>query len=110
MQYPPMDGQRPSDIVTRTGLSKQAVNGLLRDLERLGYITLQRDHVDGRARLIRYTERGWTFFDVGSRLSADVGRRWRREVGADAYRAFERGLRAIVSLDETPSGAQIDPS
>jgi DNA-binding MarR family transcriptional regulator len=39
-------------------VSKQAVNDLLRDLERRGYIRRETDAADRRSRLIRLTRRG----------------------------------------------------
>lgn len=98
LRYPPIDGMRPGELAVRLGLSKQATNDLLRDLERLGYLRLERDHADGRARLIRYTDRGWRLYEVGSAMSRDIGQRWRRGVGADRYDTFAEVLREIVDL------------
>ena len=58
LQWPGPDGQRPSVIAERAGTSKQAVNHVLRDLERLGYVELRSDPRDSRARLVELTERG----------------------------------------------------
>lgn len=96
MRYPPIDGLRPGELAVQLGLSKQATNDIIRELERMGYIRLERDPSDGRARIVRYTERGWRFYDAGSRLSRDVGRRWAREIGDDQYGCFEAALRTIV--------------
>jgi hypothetical protein len=41
LQWPGPGGQRPSVIAERAGTSKQAVNHVLRDLERLGYVELR---------------------------------------------------------------------
>ncbi len=58
LQWPGPDGQRPSVIAERAGISKQAVNHVLRDLERLGYVELRADPRDSRARLVELTARG----------------------------------------------------
>lgn len=58
LQWPGPDGQRPSVIAERAGTSKQAVNHVLRDLERLGYVELRADPRDSRARLVELTARG----------------------------------------------------
>ncbi len=58
LQWPGPDGQRPSVIAERAGTSKQAVNHVLRDLERLGYVELRPDPRDSRARLVELTARG----------------------------------------------------
>ena len=96
MRYPPIDGLRPSELAAQLSLSKQATNDIVRELERLGYVRLERDPSDGRARIVRYTDRGWQFYEIGARLSRDVGRRWAKEIGADQFASLESALRAIV--------------
>ena len=98
LRYPPIDGMRPTDLAAHVKLSKQATNDLIRDLERMGYIRLERDPADGRARIIRYTERGWRMYRVGSGLSRDIGRRWAAKIGQRRYDQFHATLRAIVDL------------
>ena len=102
LRYPPIDGMRPTDLAAHLKLSKQATNDLLRDLENLGYLRLERDPTDGRARIIRYTERGWHLFRTGSRISHDVGQRWARAIGRQRYDQFHATLRAIVDLTHGP--------
>lgn len=57
-RYPGLDGSRPTDLAEELQISKQAVNDLLRDLERRGYIRREIDAGDRRSRLIRLTPRG----------------------------------------------------
>jgi DNA-binding MarR family transcriptional regulator len=98
LRYPPIDGMRPTDLAAHLKLSKQATNDLIRDLENLGYLRLERDATDGRARIVRYTERGWHLFRTGSRLSHDIGQRWAQAIGQRRYDQFQATLRAIVDL------------
>jgi DNA-binding MarR family transcriptional regulator len=100
LRYPPIDGLRPTDLAARLKLSKQATNDLLRDLENLGYLRLERDPADGRARIIRYTDRGWRLYRTGSRSSHDIGQRWARAIGQRRYDQFKATLRAIVDLND----------
>ena len=102
LRYPPIDGLRPTDLAARLKLSKQATNDVLRDLESLGYLRLERDPTDGRARIVRYTQRGWDLFRTGSRLSQDVGLRWAQAIGQPRYDQFHETLRAIVDLTREP--------
>src|SRR3954463_3075182 len=102
LKYPPIDGMRPTALAARLKLSKQATNDLLRDLENLGYLRTERDPSDGRARIIRYTERGWDLFRTGSHLSHNVGRRWAEAIGQRRYDEFHATLRAIVELTGKP--------
>lgn len=57
-RYPGLDGMHPSELATQLQITKQAVNQLASHLEQRGYITRERDPVDGRGRLIRLTGKG----------------------------------------------------
>src|SRR4051812_14011081 len=54
-RYPGLEGQRPSQLADRVGITKQSVNDLLGHLERQGYLSRAPDSTDGRARVIRLT-------------------------------------------------------
>lgn len=56
--YVSPDGTRQSDIVTRMGLSKQAVQQLIIDLEQSGILRRDPDPNDGRGKIVRFTETG----------------------------------------------------
>ncbi len=106
LRYPAIDGLRPSELANRDGLSKQTINNLLRELEAMGYVTLEPDAGDRRARLIRLTARGWGAYETGSKLSRAVGRRWAKAVGEDRFAEFDAVLREIVTTHgQLPSQA-----
>lgn len=102
MRHPPIDGLRPSQLAARTNLSKQAANDLLRELEKMGYLRLEPDPSDGRARIIRLTERGWRFQHVSAELARSVGVRWAKTIGQDRFDAFAETLRTIIALGNEP--------
>jgi DNA-binding MarR family transcriptional regulator len=58
-RYPGLEGLRPSRLADRRGITKQSVNDLLGYLEQHGYLLRVPDSVDGRARVIRLTPKGW---------------------------------------------------
>src|SRR5262245_65547999 len=59
LQFPGPDGVRPGLLAERAGMSKQAMNQLLRSLEALGYLARSAapEH-EGRAGVIRLPKRG----------------------------------------------------
>src|SRR3954462_15266301 len=57
-QYPGPHGARPSEVAARRGISKQAANYLLGELERLGYLERRPDPDDLRSKRIALTPRG----------------------------------------------------
>src|SRR4029079_15688821 len=58
LQFPGPDGVRPGVLAERAGISKQAMNQLLRSLEALGYLARSDVPDEGRARIVRLTRRG----------------------------------------------------
>jgi DNA-binding MarR family transcriptional regulator len=94
-QYPPVDGERPSDVAKRLHMSKQALNHLLGQLECLGY--LERCAGESRRRtILRYTERGWRVLDVTvaamQRLEAD----WQDQIGQRRFAEFKSTLKELL--------------
>jgi DNA-binding MarR family transcriptional regulator len=58
LQYPGPQGLRPADLADRLRISKQALNHLLGQLERRGYLTREAHPEDGRSKRILLTARG----------------------------------------------------
>lgn len=56
--YVALGGTRQAEIVERMGLSKQAVQQLIVDLERSGILMREPDPDDGRGKIVRFTEKG----------------------------------------------------
>ena len=90
---------RPSELGAHLGLSKQAANDLVREFEANGYITLEPDPDDGRAKRIVATDRGRRAVEIAVRSSRAVGRRWAKQVGEERYAVFEEVLREITATE-----------
>jgi DNA-binding MarR family transcriptional regulator len=58
MRYPGPEDQRPSQVAAEAGMTKQAMNYLLGQLQQLGYLMREDDPNDQRSKRIRLTERG----------------------------------------------------
>src|SRR5262249_47237994 len=63
-RYPAPQGARRSELAARLGVSKQALNYLLGELERLDYLDRQPDPDDLRAKRIALTARGTAAMEV----------------------------------------------
>ena len=92
MRYPGPQGLRPTDIATQLGISKQALNYLLRETERLGYIEREPHPEDLRSKRIVLTDRGAAAAEVIRDAVREMEARWSNEMGANK---FER-LRALL--------------
>ena len=90
-QYPGPQGARPSDLAARLRVSKQAVNYLLGELERLGYLERRADPDDLRSKRIALTPRGTSAINVIREAVVDLETVWAQQLGAKRF-AQLRGL------------------
>lgn len=97
-RWPGPDGRRPTEVAADTQMSKQRVNDLLRDLERHGYLRLEPDPDDSRARLIRLTDRGKRLHQVAVRAHAEVERNWARRVGTRRFADLRHTLEEVTAV------------
>lgn len=90
-RYPGPQGERPSQLAVRLGMTKQALNYLLGELDRLGYLERRPDPDDLRSKRIALTQRG---FSMGVAMREAVGEMeaaWAQQLGAERFSQL-RGL------------------
>ena len=92
LQYPGPDGVRPGTLAERAGMSKQAMNQLLRSLEDLGYITRSNAPDEGRARIIRFTKRGRAAYAKIHDILRDIEHQWSAELGPKDFAQLKQLL------------------
>jgi DNA-binding MarR family transcriptional regulator len=95
------DGARLTALAERAGLTKQAVGEAVADLERLGYVERVPDPNDGRAKIIRLTDRGVAAAAAAAEIFADIERRFAAEVGDKRFKEFRETLRRLYLLTRT---------
>jgi DNA-binding MarR family transcriptional regulator len=85
LQFPGPDGARPIELAERAGMSKQAMNQLLRSLEGAGYIERSDSPRQGRARIVRLTDRGHAAYAKIHEILRTIEEEWRAELGSEAF-------------------------
>jgi DNA-binding MarR family transcriptional regulator len=84
-QYPGPQGCRPSELAARLRISKQALNYLLGELERLGYLERRADPDDLRSKRIALTPRGIAAVGVIREAVGEVETAWAQQLGAGRF-------------------------
>ena len=84
-QYPGPQGTRPSDLANRLRISKQALNYLLGELERLDYLERQPDPNDQRSKRIALTRRGTSAIGVIRDAVAEIETAWAQQLGPKRF-------------------------
>jgi DNA-binding MarR family transcriptional regulator len=85
LQFPGPDGVRPGTLAERAGVSKQAINQLLRSLENLGYIVRSNVPDEGRARMIHFTKRGHAAYAKIYDILRQIEHEWSAELGPKSF-------------------------
>jgi len=85
LQFPGPDGVRPGTLAERAGMSKQAMNQLLRSLERLGYVSRSDAPGEGRARIVRLTRRGRAAYLRAHEILRDIEHEWSTQLGPSDF-------------------------
>jgi len=93
------DGSRLTDLAERARMTKQSVGEVASDLEARGYVERVPDPNDGRAKIIRLTERGRAAQAIGQALIDDLERDWGERFGADRVAALREALEVITAED-----------
>jgi DNA-binding MarR family transcriptional regulator len=98
-QYPGPQGARPSELAVRLRMSKQALNYLLGQLERLGYLQRRADTDDLRSKRIILTKRGESVVRVIREAVTELETRWAHRLGP---KRFTQLRTLLLELNEQP--------
>ena len=99
------EGSRLTELAERAGITKQSMGEIIDALELRGYVERISDPTDGRATLIRRTERGWQVNRVAREVVEQLQRQWARALGEEAFTELLQHLRRLALLVEAPPGA-----
>ena len=88
-------GSRVTELAQLAQVSKPTVVYLVNDLERLGYVERVPDPSDGRAKLVRLTERGARAQRAGTEIVHQIERDWSLLLGARDFAALHDLLQRL---------------
>src|SRR4029453_19135231 len=87
-QYPGPQGVRPTELAARLRISKQALNYLLGELERLGYIARRPDPDDLRSKRVALTRRGTSVVRVIREAVSEMEAAWADQLGPERFASY----------------------
>jgi DNA-binding MarR family transcriptional regulator len=103
----PPEGCRVTELAERAYSSKQATSYLVDYLEEHGYVERVPDPKDGRAQIVRRTERGWELNRTTRQLVQQVQNEWAQQLGEERMAVMIESLRRLVHLLGVPYAGSI---
>lgn len=103
------DGDRVSDLAQRAGMTRQSMAELVDYLEAHGYVERVPDPSDGRAVLVRRTDRGWMVNRVARRVVEETQAEWARTLGRGEFDQLLGHLRRLAGVIRRPAGVAGHP-
>ncbi len=99
------NGDRITDLADRVGMTRQSMSELVDYLVARGYVERVPDPTDGRAVLVRRTEKGWTINAIAQRVVEEAQQEWARALGQKEFQTLLQLLRRLVVVIGGPTGA-----
>ena len=99
------EGSRLTELAKRAGTTKQSMAEIIDVLEQHGYVERIPDPTDGRAILIRRTQRGWEINRVAQEVVEQIQQEWAQALGEERFRHLLETLRQLALLLNEPLGA-----
>lgn len=93
-------GLRLTELAARGDTTKQAMRYTINQLEAAGYVERVPDPTDGRAKIIRLTERGWAARRVADEIITSIEGKCVRQLGERRMRQFEGLMKDIIRVLE----------
>jgi DNA-binding MarR family transcriptional regulator len=100
----PDSGARIGEVARQAQLSKQTMTELVSYLEQRGYVYRTRDPSDGRAWIIRFTERGAAVDQTARRAMLETEREWGAALGPEGYARLIEQLERLLAVAEAGAG------
>ncbi len=97
------EGDRVSDLAQHAGMTRQSMAELVDYLEAHGYVERVPDPSDGRAVLVRRTDRGWMVNRIARRVVEETQAEWARALGREEFDHMLSPLRRLADMIQRPS-------
>jgi DNA-binding MarR family transcriptional regulator len=92
----PADGIRPTALAARVGMTKQSLGEFVAALEQAGYLQVEIDPQDRRARIVSPTTKGRKLQSRLNEIITELEQRWENQVGPRNWATFRRVLTQIA--------------
>lgn len=104
MPHIPPSGIRLTELAARANMTKQAMAELVAEIERRGYLRRTTDRADRRAKIIEFTDKGWSLVDTALPALGELEAEITRRLGEPAIDRLRSTLLLILDRPASTSG------
>ncbi|MES0884778.1 MarR family winged helix-turn-helix transcriptional regulator [Roseibium sp. SCP14] len=99
LQHLPSDGIRQNALTGLSGMTKQAIQQHLDDLEKDEIVTRENDPDDKRKKRVMLTEKGWQAVRDAAEIKVQIENAYAGTLGRDALKNLKSSLKSIIDLE-----------
>jgi DNA-binding MarR family transcriptional regulator len=96
--YPGPENMSPSELAAQMGVTKQALNYLLGQLETLGYLTRRPDGADQRLKRVHLTPRGRAVGAAMREIVMEIEAEWTEQLGSRRFTQLRDALAQLSAI------------
>jgi DNA-binding MarR family transcriptional regulator len=96
-QHLPLEGMHLTELAERAQITKQSMGYLVDYLQERGYVERVPDPVDGRAKLVRYTERGRELYRLARQIVRRIEEDWACRLGEHKMEQLRQLLKELIA-------------
>ena len=94
------EGSRISQLAEQAQITKQSTGSLVDHMMACGYVERLPDPEDGRAKIVRLTERGWELDNAAREILSQIEQDWAEQVGDERMAQLKQTLKDLIALIE----------
>ena len=94
------EGSRITQLAEQAQITKQSTGSLVDHMMACGYVERLRDPDDGRAKIVRLTERGWELDNAAREILNEIEQEWAEQVGDERMAQLKQTLKDLIALIE----------
>lgn len=95
-----IEGTRLTDMAQRAAVTKQSMSELVDQLEAMGLVARKPDPLDGRARIVHFTNEGLEWLNAFRDAVKQAEKEMAKDIGADSLRGVKAALKWYGQPDE----------
>ena len=94
------EGSRITELAEQAQITKQTTGSLVDHMVVCGYVERLPDPSDGRAKIVRLTERGWDLENAAREILNQIEQEWAEQLGDERMAQLKQTLKDLIALIE----------